>query len=235
MRKLAGWFAALIVVAGMGGMAAVFWPPGNWREGGALAQRWLPPAVIGVMEWLSDTLDGIFYLTDPNIAADCSDPAAVAAVPETLRFHTKVKPGSEIVVAAVGDLLIQSSLQAQAATHPFGFMSLWHGTGDLMRDADLTYANLEGTVAQDVAMDGSVSKKPLPRGDRRIYTGYPQYNYPPVMLTALAALGVDVVSTANNHAMDRSWRGVDRTLDALREVGIRATGTRRSTDKTGPW
>ncbi|MFP4002127.1 MAG: CapA family protein [Alphaproteobacteria bacterium] len=235
MGRQRGRIAAFILIGVTVGMAAVFWPPGNWREGAGLAQRWLHPALIGAMEWLSDSLSGVFYLTDPVAAPDCGDPAAVEAVPDSLRFRSQVKPGSEIVVAAVGDLLIQTSLQNQAATHPFGFMSLWHGTADLMRNADIAYANLEGTVAQDIAVDGSISEKPAPPGDRHIYTGYPQYNYPPAMLNALAALGVDVVSTANNHALDRYWRGVDRTLDALNKAGIKATGTRRSTEKRDVW
>jgi poly-gamma-glutamate capsule biosynthesis protein CapA/YwtB (metallophosphatase superfamily) len=235
MRKLCSRIAAMFVICAVAGMAVILWPPGNWREGEGLAQRWLHPAVIGVMEWLSDTLTGVFLLIDPNITPDCGDPVALQAVPESLRFRTPVKPGSEIVVAAVGDLLIQTSLQDQGASHPFGFMSLWHGTADLMRAADITYANLEGTVAQDIAVNGSVSEAPLPPADRRVYTGYPQFNYPPVMLSALAAIGVDVVSTANNHALDRYWRGVDRTLDALNQAGIKATGTRRSTDTEERW
>ena len=235
MGRLPSRIAAVLVICIAAGAIAIIWPPGNWREGEGLAQRWLHPAVIGAMEWLSDTLTGVFSLIDPNITPDCGDPVALQAVPESLHFRTPVKPGREIVVAAVGDLLIQTSLQDQGAAHPFGFMSLWHGTADLMRAADITYANLEGTVAQDIAVNGSISEQPAPPGDRRFYTGYPQFNYPPVMLSALAAIGVDVVSTANNHALDRYWRGVDRTLDALRQAGIRATGTRRSTDTVERW
>jgi poly-gamma-glutamate synthesis protein (capsule biosynthesis protein) len=38
--------------------------------------------------------------------------------------------------------------------------------------------------------------------------------------------GVDVVSTANNHAFDRCSRGINRTLAALKSAGLKYTGTR---------
>jgi len=46
--------------------------------------------------------------------------------------------------------------------------------------------------------------------------------------------GVDVVSTANNHALDRHSLGADRTIESLDHYGLAHTGTRRS-DGSGSW
>lgn len=226
---------AIAVCAAAVTLAAVIWrPPEGWERGMA-ALRWLPDPVAGAIEWITDATRAFVFVSPYQRQANCGTPEALAALPATLRFRAEVDPDSEIVVAAVGDLLIHTSLQAQAVTHPRGFWSLWHGTTDLMRAADITYANLEGAVARDVTVNGRVLDEPAAMSDRRVYTGFPQFNYPPTLPLALAEIGIDVVSTANNHALDRFAVGVDRTLDALDEVGIRATGTRRRNDSDATW
>lgn len=50
----------------------------------------------------------------------------------------------------------------------------------------------------------------------------------PDMIEALRIAGVDVVSTANNHARDQSGHGVEFTLDWLSRHGIAAAGSGRS-------
>jgi hypothetical protein len=47
--------------------------------------------------------------------------------------------------------------------------------------------------------------------------------------------GFDVVSTANNHAMDRRAPGGDATIDELNAIGIKFAGTRKSTDGAGTY
>jgi poly-gamma-glutamate synthesis protein (capsule biosynthesis protein) len=71
--------------------------------------------------------------------------------------------------------------------------------------------------------------------DRVVYTAYPRFNFHPSVAVDLKRSGVDVVSTANNHALDRQAIGVDRTIDALKAAGLAYTGTRRGDDSEGPW
>ena len=51
------------------------------------------------------------------------------------------------------------------------------------------------------------------------------------MGTAIKNIGIDVLSTANNHSMDKGANGVVSTLDALDEIGISHTGTYRSKEE----
>ena len=48
---------------------------------------------------------------------------------------------------------------------------------------------------------------------------------------AVKNIGIDVLSTANNHSMDKGSSGVISTLDALDEIGIDHTGTYRSEEE----
>ncbi len=139
-----------------------------------------------------------------------------------------------IVVAAVGDLLIHHELQIQATRAPERFRVLWAGVEDLLRAADLTYANLEVPLAAGVLRSGEEVADPGLVFDRKVYTAYPRFNVHPSMAEDLVKSGVDVVSTANNHALDRGALGADKTLAALDAAGLRHTGTRARGEKS-PW
>lgn len=78
---------------------------------------------------------------------------------------------------------------------------------DYIQSADLAIANLEVTLA------GSP------------YTGYPQFSSPTAMAAAARDAGFDILSTANNHCMDRGRAGLERTLRELDSLGIAHLGT----------
>jgi poly-gamma-glutamate capsule biosynthesis protein CapA/YwtB (metallophosphatase superfamily) len=52
----------------------------------------------------------------------------------------------------------------------------------------------------------------------------------PEMIAGLELAGIDIVSTANNHARDRDAYGVEFTLDLLSKHGIVAVGTAKNAD-----
>ena len=57
------------------------------------------------------------------------------------------------------------------------------------------------------------------------------FNTPSELGVALKNMGLDILSTANNHSMDRFEKGIISTLDALDEIGIEHTGTYRSEEE----
>jgi poly-gamma-glutamate synthesis protein (capsule biosynthesis protein) len=61
------------------------------------------------------------------------------------------------------------------------------------------------------------------------YGGGPslQFNYHPRLAESLRESGFSIVSTANNHCLDRGYLGVNHTLDNLDAHGIQHAGTRR--------
>jgi poly-gamma-glutamate capsule biosynthesis protein CapA/YwtB (metallophosphatase superfamily) len=79
----------------------------------------------------------------------------------------------------------------------------------LLSSADIAFVNLEA---------------PFSDHGRRVEKGM-IFKAEPEMIEALRVAGIDVVSTANNHARDCGSYGVDFTLDWLARNGIAAAGT----------
>lgn len=69
--------------------------------------------------------------------------------------------------------------------------------------------------------------------------GYSEKNYsfntPDEMAEALKKCGVRLVTTANNHVLDRGIFGLERTLDVLDSNGIQHTGSFRFHDTSDPF
>lgn len=156
--------------------------------------------------------------------------------------------GEEVTIAAVGDLLLHSPLQKKAAIEQ-DFGSLWSEVGSYLYDADITYANLEGPTAINTPLNGKRLENPseswnmdaygsefrnaIKRADGTrayptgmYYSSFPLFNYHPQLVSDLVQSGFDVVSTANNHSLDRRQEGVDKTIEALEAHNLLYTGTK---------
>ena len=178
---------------------------------------------------------------DSRPGATTDSPVLAAALPPApapdalgLTFTRACVPGDSVTISAVGDLLLHHELQIQAYAAPDGFLSVWGEVRDLLALADISYANLEGAVATGLNRNGHAVTDPGKVFDREVYSSYPRFNYHASLLDDLLRSGVDVVSTANNHALDREPAGVDATIAALDRVGLAHTGT-RARGATGPW
>ncbi len=176
----------------------------------------------------------------PTAASAPTDPPAAPAKPAApalvegpipagyLAFEGACTREPVVVVAAIGDVLMHHELQKQAYAAKDGFRTLWPGVADLLASADVSYANLEVPIAHGVTKDGE-AKDPGRTFDNAVYTGYPFFNAHPSLAEDLATTGIDIVSTANNHALDRGSIGLERSLDALDRAKLKHTGTRRTT------
>lgn len=138
---------------------------------------------------------------------------AFADSSKDLRFTNACQRGTQITISAVGDLLLHSPLQAQAFRVSDGYKSLWSEAIPYLQAADIAYANLEGPIAET---------------PNATYTGYPSFNYHPMLVDDLLDSGIDVVSTSNNHSLDRGSNGANLTIQALENGGLLYAGTERS-------
>lgn len=100
-------------------------------------------------------------------------------------------------------------------TKTYDFAPVFENVAKHITKADIAIANLETTFA----------------GEARGYTGYPTFNSPATLGTALKNIGIDVVSTANNHSLDKGYAGVESTLNELDQIGLSHVGTARSVDE----
>lgn len=152
--------------------------------------------------------------------------ATAAFSAEVLKYKQGCSSGDDIRIVGVGDLLLHDRLQIQASQSKAGFKSLWSSLIPIFKEADIAYANLEGTTAEGVVRGGKEAADPGFVFDKNVYSGYPAFNYNKQLVPDLMDSGIDVVSTANNHSFDRESIGVDKTIDELRKAGLAYTGTK---------
>jgi len=150
----------------------------------------------------------------------------------TIKFPAACIKGKRITIAAVGDVLLHQPLQMKAVRH--GFESLWSAATPYIKSANIAYANLEGPMAYGINKTGRKVKDPGHRWDNNVYSSFPLFNYHPKLATALKSSGFDIVSTANNHTLDRYGIGIDRTIEVLGQTGLQFVGTKTSGTES-PW
>lgn len=121
-------------------------------------------------------------------------------------------------ISCVGDVMVHSpQIPAQyvAETNTYDFTNNFQYVAPYISKADLALCNMETTFA----------------GESRGYSGYPTFNSPESLATAIKEAGWDVAITANNHNMDTGEDGVNGTLATLRSAGLVTTGTQYKGEK----
>ncbi len=104
----------------------------------------------------------------------------------------------------------------------------------LFKKADYMVVNLEGPTAMGITKDlkdlGDVGFT----YDRNVYSGTNfLFNFHPQVLTDLQNSGVDLVSNANNHSLDRGSIGINRTVEAAESLNVPVVGIKH-TQATAP-
>lgn len=112
----------------------------------------------------------------------------------------KEEPG-DIVITAVGDMIFNEQLSTR--TEPC-FRQLFR----IFREADVAYGNLEFSMNRH------------PEAKRTFY----DFRTDPEFAWEVAALGINLVGMANNHALDFGPKGLTDCLDALDGAGIHHAG-----------
>lgn len=145
----------------------------------------------------------------PSTQADASEP------PEAT--EPVVQPNIVSTLAVCGDAMshmpqTRDAYDSQAGAYDYKpmirFAKPW------IEQADYAVVNLETTFA------GGPD-----------YSGFPAFNTPDALGDALKDAGFDLVSTANNHCLDRGYDGMVRTLDVLDNLGLAHVGTYRSAEE----
>lgn len=117
----------------------------------------------------------------------------------------------QLVVEASGDLLIHSPIfdRALVLGHDryYDFAPMFAQIKPYIQDADLALCHVETPMT------------PAPP------TGYPTFNTPPDLATAIRLTGWRACSTAGTHSLDQGQTGVDDTIRALDKAGVAHTGT----------
>lgn len=123
-------------------------------------------------------------------------------IPEDISFTMSV----------IGDIMCHDTQYKDAYvkdTGSYDFSYVFSDIQKYIQTADISVGNLETTFA----------------GKDRGYSNYPTFNTPEQLAYNLKTLGIDVLSTANNHSLDKGYTGLVSTLNFLDDAGIAHTGT----------
>ncbi|MBY0096089.1 CapA family protein [Mesobacillus maritimus] len=113
-------------------------------------------------------------------------------------------------IAAIGDILIHDTVFLDAATaEGYDFKPMFSHVKDTLTKPDILLANQETILG---GMELGLS-------------GYPTFNSPREVGDALIDAGVDIVSTANNHTLDKGEKGIQSSMGYLSEVGLPYVGS----------
>lgn len=145
-----------------------------------------------------------------------SDRTPTAEKSPTPRSSPPVAPKSYIKEAkliAVGDIMMHGSQIASgydAKQKKYNFDGFFTEVKNIFLTGHWVIGNLETTLA-GAAAGG--------------YTGYPLFNSPAELADAAKKAGFNILTTANNHSLDRGEKGVLKTLQNLRDRQLASTGT----------
>lgn len=118
-------------------------------------------------------------------------------------------------MSVIGDIMCHNSQYKDAynsSTDTYDFSYVFEDIKNYISEADIAIGNLETTFA----------------GKARGYSNYPTFNTPEQLAYNLKDFGIDVVSTANNHCMDKNYSGLVSTINYLNDAGISHVGTNTS-------
>ena len=122
-------------------------------------------------------------------------------------------------ISAGGDLLIHDTVfkSVKNSNGTYNFDPIFADVKYLFDESDLSLINLEVPVAGNIFAPSN----------------YPNFNSPVELLDGVKNMGIDVVCTANNHALDKGIKGLNETIKnaQAREIGVVGTYL---TDDTKP-
>ncbi len=126
--------------------------------------------------------------------------------------NQKEETDTTFTLTAIGDVMCHNTQYIDAYdsdTGTYDFSYVFDNISSYTKTADICIGNLETSFA----------------GEDRGYSNYPTFNSPDSLADSLKSIGVDVLSTAGNHALDMGFSGLSRTIDVLDKADISHLGT----------
>ena len=138
---------------------------------------------------------------------DISEPE----VPEEIPIKT-------ISILGVGDIMFHMPqiLSAKLDDGTYDFNPPFQYVKKHIEEADIALANFETVTA----------------GNDIKFSGFPRFNSPIETVAALKETGFDILSTANNHSLDRGKNGIIATIENIENNGLKNIGTYKENNKS---
>ncbi|MFI8687191.1 CapA family protein [Rossellomorea sp. NPDC077527] len=116
-------------------------------------------------------------------------------------------------LAAIGDILIHDTVYKDAKNQSgYNFTPMFSPVKEMLSSPDFLIANQEST----------------PGGVELGVSSYPLFNSPKEIVKSLQDVGVDVVTTANNHSLDQGEKGLLSAIDYYGKISMPYVGAFKS-------
>ena len=174
------------------------------------------------------------------LSVGCGTPGASPGVAHAQDVDEKRSSGSDpdavISIAAVGDIMLASPFPDDTRMPPNDGEGMLDAVSPILSAADIAFGNMEGAIVDDGVSEKCKPKEPKP-GATPTPTPDPSKTPEPIRCYAfrmptryakyLKEAGFDVMSVANNHALDFGMAGRNSTLRTLQANGIKHAGADR--------
>lgn len=143
------------------------------------------------------------------------EPKATVQVTEAPPTATPEPVKKEASLVFTGDLMVHSyqyKAAYDASTDDYDFSNNFTYVKKYFKKADYVIGNLETTFA----------------GRDKGISDFPRFNSPDSFAKAVKEAGFDLLTTANNHCVDKGSEGLRRTIDILKADGLEQIGTYKS-------
>ena len=165
------------------------------------------------------TVSFYFYNTSKHNSFINSLSSETSVEPENSEENEKEEAeDTTFSLCAIGDIMCHNTQYQDAYnsdSDSYDFSYVFDDISLYTKTADLCIGNLETTFA----------------GKDRGYSSYPTFNTPDELASNLKKLGLDVLTTANNHCLDKGIDGLNRTIDILNDADISHLGTYKSQEE----
>ncbi len=142
-----------------------------------------------------------------NLQAEIQDKLGTAT-------HQVPDSATDITIVGVGDMMLGTNFPDASYLPPNDGKELLKDAIPFLKDADITFGNLEGTILNE---GGTVKKCSDPSV---CYA----FRMPEKLIDNLKTAGFDVLSIANNHVGDFGWEGRKNATKVLKEKGFQFAG-----------
>lgn len=174
----------------------------------------------GISLSVNNTQQPVAQETQQPTDAPTSEPTEVPTeAPAQTEEPAPVTNGRSATIRAIGDVIISQDMLDNAVQDKkndvYFFSPLFELAADVMADADWTMINIEASL----------------RKHKYGYMGYPQFCTPHSILNDLKAVGVDMLTMCNNHALDNYFDGLKMGLDYADAAGLAHVGAYRTQEE----
>lgn len=165
------------------------------------------------------TVSFYFYNTSKHNSFINSLSSETSVEPENSEENEKEEAeDTTFSLCAIGDIMCHNTQYQDAYnsdSDSYDFSYVFDDISLYTKTTDLCIGNLETTFA----------------GKDKGYSSYPTFNTPDELASNLKKLGLDVLTTANNHCLDKGIDGLNRTIDILNDADISHLGTYKSQEE----